>query len=69
MSSLDEPSMEVEAEMLTGSASRVNGTSNSEGDPRLGPDALYSPSCSFFFFLFKYLFIWLYQVLVAACGI
>ena len=49
MSSSDEPSMEVEAEMLTGSASRANGTSNSEGDPRLGPDALHSPS--YFFFL------------------
>ena len=40
MSSSDEPSMEVEAEMLTGPAFRVKGTSNSEGDPRLGPDTL-----------------------------
>ena len=40
VSSSDEPSMEVEAEMLTGPAFRVKGTSNSEGDPRLGPDTL-----------------------------
>ena len=40
MSSSDEPSMEVEAEMLTGPAFRVKGTSHSEGDPHLGPDTL-----------------------------
>ena len=45
VSSSDEPSMEVEAEMLTRPAFRAKGTSHSEGDRRLGPDTLQSQSC------------------------
>ena len=56
-SSSDEPSMEVEAEMLTGPAFRAKGTSHSEGDQRLGPDTLQSQSCSFFILMLNiYLF-------------